>query len=417
MLLNCCLVNEPMVVRDGGRLRLPQVGRVAPYDDDVPFLVLDAQGQPVVSVLDYLRMCQACGFEPLSTEAYARALLRWFRFLWAVEVPWNRATSVEARDFTLWLQQNKFHRRKPRPGRAGTVNARTGKRRPGAGTAPATINQTLSVVSEFYGTTWAWVPVHSSTRSRHGGQALVGNGTRRITIRFRRSRAAARPRCGRRYPSGRRGPCPTAAFDELFAAMRYDRDRALLAFYVSSGARPSELLGVTNRLVDPGKQTIGVIRKGTKALQHVPASPDAFVWLRLYQRDLPASCLRRSAPVFWTLRRPLRPLEYDAARAVLLRAQEALGTDWSLHDLRHTALMRMAQDLNLVEVRDIAGHGSLRSTEPYLQPRQDEVLAHAREHFERLRDPQRRHDAQPHMPSSVLGYDADDMLELFGGVR
>jgi hypothetical protein len=45
------------------------------------------------------------------------------------------------------------------------------------------------------------------------------------------------------------------------------------------------------------------------------------------------------------------------------------------------------------------------------------VLAHAREHFERLRDPQRRHDAQPHLPSSVLGYDADDMLELFGGDR
>ncbi|MFJ3881562.1 tyrosine-type recombinase/integrase [Streptomyces sp. NPDC090077] len=210
---------------------------------------------------------------------------------------------------------------------------------------------------------------------------------------------------------------PDTAFDELFAAMRYDRDRALLAFYVSSGARPSELLGLTNRLVDPENQTIGVIRKGTKALQHVPASPDAFVWLRLYRRDLPALCLRRSAPVFWTLRRRLRPLEYDAARAVLLRAQEALGTDWSLHDLRHTALMRMSQDLNLVEVRDIAGHGSLRSTEPYLQPRQEEVLAHVREHFERLRDPQRRHDAQPHLPSSVLGYDAEDMLELFGGVR
>jgi hypothetical protein len=73
MLLNCWLVNESMVVPDIGRLRLPQVGRVAPYDGEVPFLVLDAHDQPVVSVLDYLRMCQACGFEPLSIEAYARA--------------------------------------------------------------------------------------------------------------------------------------------------------------------------------------------------------------------------------------------------------------------------------------------------------------------------------------------------------
>src|ERR1700739_6819 len=30
-------------------------------------------------------------------------LLRWFRFLWAVEVAWDRATRSEARDFCRWL--------------------------------------------------------------------------------------------------------------------------------------------------------------------------------------------------------------------------------------------------------------------------------------------------------------------------
>ncbi|MGH3305496.1 MAG: site-specific integrase, partial [Streptosporangiaceae bacterium] len=29
--------------------------------------------------------------------------MRWFRFLWAIEVPWDRATRVEARDFCRWL--------------------------------------------------------------------------------------------------------------------------------------------------------------------------------------------------------------------------------------------------------------------------------------------------------------------------
>jgi integrase len=38
---------------------------------------------------------------------------------------------------------------------------------------------------------------------------------------------------------------PDALWDELFAAMGCDRDRALLESYVSSGARASELLGVT----------------------------------------------------------------------------------------------------------------------------------------------------------------------------
>jgi hypothetical protein len=31
-------------------------------------------------------------------------LLRWFRFLWAVDVPWDRAERIEARDFSRWLQ-------------------------------------------------------------------------------------------------------------------------------------------------------------------------------------------------------------------------------------------------------------------------------------------------------------------------
>ena len=31
-------------------------------------------------------------------------LLRWFRFLWAIEVAWDRATRIEARAFSRWLR-------------------------------------------------------------------------------------------------------------------------------------------------------------------------------------------------------------------------------------------------------------------------------------------------------------------------
>ena len=50
-------------------------------------------------------------------------------------------------------------------------------------------------------------------------------------------------------------------FDALVAAMRSDRNRALLGFYVSTGAMASELLGVTVDQVDAGEQRIGVHRK------------------------------------------------------------------------------------------------------------------------------------------------------------
>lgn len=80
---------------------------------------------------------------------------------------------------------------------------------------------------------------------------------------------------------------PDPAVDELFMALTCHRDRALVALYLSSGARPSELLTMTNDMVDPGNQLIGVIRKGSRDLQWLPAAPAAFVWLALHQAAMP----------------------------------------------------------------------------------------------------------------------------------
>ena len=98
-------------------------------------------------------------------------------------------------------------------------------------------------------------------------------------------------------------------FELLFAALGSHRDRALAAFWISTGARASELLGACQGDADPGQQLITVIRKGSRAAQQLPASPDAFVWLRLCQQQMrgqiPAG---RRQPLWWTLRQPLSPL-------------------------------------------------------------------------------------------------------------
>ena len=90
---------------------------------------------------------------------------------------------------------------------------------------------------------------------------------------------------------------------------------------------------------------ITVIRKGTRAMQQLPASPDAFVWLRLYQEQMRGLApMGPDQPLWLTLRRPFRQLTYHAARRMFTRAGESLGKDWTLHDLRHTAAYRMARD-------------------------------------------------------------------------
>jgi site-specific recombinase XerC len=88
----------------------------------------------------------------------------------------------------------------------------------------------------------------------------------------RPSRSAPyQPKAPKRIPRA----IPDERFNELFAALPSHRDRALLAFWISTGARASELLTVTQGHVEPADQRIGVIRKGSRALQTLPASLSA----------------------------------------------------------------------------------------------------------------------------------------------
>ncbi|MFZ5871933.1 MAG: tyrosine-type recombinase/integrase [Actinomycetota bacterium] len=171
---------------------------------------------------------------------------------------------------------------------------------------------------------------------------------------------------------------PDEKFDELFAALGSHRDRALVAFWISTGARASELLGATVADADPGQQLITVVRKGSRALQQLPASPDAFVWLRLYQAQMhdhvPAG---PDQPLWWTLRRPLRALSYHAAYRMFTRTGATVGANWSLHDLRHTAAYRMARDpqVPLTDVQWVLGHAQLSTTQIYVSPVPEDVIA------------------------------------------
>jgi site-specific recombinase XerD len=161
---------------------------------------------------------------------------------------------------------------------------------------------------------------------------------------------------------------PDPEFNEIFARLPSHRDRALVAFYVSTGARASELLSVTQGGVDPARQLITVIRKGTGDSQQLPASTDAFVWLRLYQLEMDGLIpVGRRKPLWWTLRRPARPLTYHATHRMFERVNARAGTRATLHALRHTAAYRMAEDaaLPLTDVQLVLGHAQLSTTQIY----------------------------------------------------
>ncbi|MGW4489874.1 site-specific integrase [Amycolatopsis sp. NPDC004368] len=147
------------------------------------------------------------------------------------------------------------------------------------------------------------------------------------------------------------GPA-SAAVDTLFGRLRSNRDRAIVAMGVSSAARPSELLGMAGADEDWGEQQIRVERKGTRAVQWLPVSAESLVWLRLYLVEVgEVGEVGAGDPLWQSLRRRDRggglarqPLSYESLRAVFRRLNAVLGTNWTLHDLRHTAAIRMSRD-------------------------------------------------------------------------
>ena len=60
---------------------------------------------------------------------------------------------------------------------------------------------------------------------------------------------------------------PDAMVDELMGVLRTSRDRALVALFLATGARASELLGVLGSRVDWAGQRLWVVSKGSRVLE------------------------------------------------------------------------------------------------------------------------------------------------------
>ncbi|MCC3328345.1 site-specific integrase [Nocardia abscessus] len=132
-----------------GRATLPRAGLVVPTDRaHPPFVVLDRADVEIVAVTEYLAELALGDSSPLTCRSYAYDLLRWFRFLWVLDVDWTQATQSEVAVMVGWLrtapnpQRQRHKAESPTP---GTVNLRTGKPALAAGYARTTINHALSV--------------------------------------------------------------------------------------------------------------------------------------------------------------------------------------------------------------------------------------------------------------------------------
>jgi integrase len=340
-------------------------------------------------------------------------LLRWFRFLWAVEIAWDQATRVEARDFCRWmLIGDKPVRAAWR--RASTDTTGGGSADGGRRYASATRAHAESVLRHFYdfhleAGTGPLVNPFPLARGRGGGRGHAHHDP--LDPYPPQPSGVYRPRL---LPRAAPRHIPDEEFSALFAVLSCHRDRALVAFWISTGARASELLGASRGDADPGQQLITVVRKGSRALQQLPASPDAFVWLRLYQAQMDELvAVGGDQPLWWTRRRPFRALSYHAAYRMFTRVNDAIGAEWTLHDLRHSAAYRMARDpqMPLTDVQWVLGHADLSTTQLYVAPTAEDVIASVLGHYAR-RSEQQAGSGQQKEPT--VRYRSESLDVLFG---
>jgi integrase len=395
-------------------------GRVVPVEGVVPWLVVDPAGEPVEPIGRFLRDFVAQGNRPGSVRSYAYDLLRWWRWLAAVGVDWDKATSTEVKDLVLWLGQATKPRRSPRTksaSKAGTVNPITRKQYLDDQYKARTVRHSNTVLRSFY---QFWIDL--------GGGPLLnpvvldrGKGRRPNAHHnpLEPFQPEGRIRYNPKVPKQKPRAMPDERWNELFAGLRSNRDRAILALGVSNAARAAELLGVRGVDLDWGEQLVRVYRKGSDAEQWLPASPDAFVWIRLYLADL-GNPLDPNEPLWWTLRRRdhgdglrRQPMNYEALRAVFRRVNALLGTNYSMHDLRHTAAIRMSRDesLTMRDVQTILGHVHLSTTaDVYMVEDEANVIRRVANH---LAERESRDQKRP--PSVAAGYDAADLSILLRG--
>src|SRR4051812_28055126 len=99
--------------RSGRNLKsfvLPEIGKLQETGDPwEPYQLLDSFGILVEPVTVYMKDLMTVDSSELTLRSYGMDLLRWWRFLWAFGIEWDRVVRDDARDLAspdafVWLR-------------------------------------------------------------------------------------------------------------------------------------------------------------------------------------------------------------------------------------------------------------------------------------------------------------------------
>ena len=157
--------------------------------------------------------------------------------------------------------------------------------------------------------------------------------------------------------------------DRLVAALRTDRDKAMVWLMLLGGLRRCEVLGLRMRDVRPGERRVFIADGKGGHQRIVPVGALFFTALAAYfaAERCPATGVDQ---VFVVMKGPNRgrPLSAAGVDEVLTGARRRAGlTHATCHELRHTCFTRLRESgMALEAIQAQAGHASIESTRIYL---------------------------------------------------
>ncbi len=230
-----------------------------------------------------------------------------------------------------------------------------------AGLAASTIKRRLATVSSLFEYLFLRGicdrnPVPRSLGARHARGSGAGQGARRGAPLIRAPRKLPRVLA----------PGEVTA---LTAALRTDRDRAMVALMLHGGLRRCEVLGLRFEDVHVGDRRVFVVDGKGGHQRLVPVADLFFTTLATYlARERPKDSV--DDHVFVVLKGPNRgrPLTAAGLDEILAGARGRAGlAHASCHELRHTCFTRLREaGMALEAIQAQAGHASIETTRIYL---------------------------------------------------
>lgn len=155
----------------------------------------------------------------------------------------------------------------------------------------------------------------------------------------------------------------------LVAALRTDRDRAMIDAMLLGGLRRCEVLGLKLGDVRWGERRLFIANGKGGHQRIVPISPRFFAKLRGYL-DVERPADADTEFVFVVLKGPNRgrPLKANGLDQIMLGARQRAGLEHATcHELRHTCFTRLREaGMALEALQAQAGHQSISATQVYL---------------------------------------------------